>query len=95
MENLNFINGAIGGAVIAFGAFLKEWLKGKKIKNFELKRLLPIFVFIVAEALNIAYGLTTGENIVVSIANGFTSTFIATFGYDVYKSIFKKGTKEE
>lgn len=95
MENLNFINGAIGAAVIAFGAFLKKWLKGKKIKKFELKRLLPIFVFIVAEALNIAYGLTTGENIVVSISNGLTSTFIAVFGYDVYKSVFKEGTKEE
>ena len=95
MENLNFINGAIGAAVIAFGAFLKEWLKGKKIKNFEVKRLLPILVFIVAEVLNITYGLTTGENIVVSISNGLTSTFIATFGYDVYKSVFKKGNKEE
>lgn len=95
MENLNFINGAIGGAVIAFGFFLKEWLKGKKIKNFKLIRLLPIFVFIVAEALNIAYGLTTGENIVVSFSNGLTSTFIAVFGYDVYHSAFKKGTKEE
>lgn len=95
MENLNFMNGAIGAAVIAIGTFLKEWLKDKKIKNFELKRLLPILVFIVAEVLNIVYGLTTGENIVVSFSNGVTSTFIAVFGYDVYKSVFKKGNKEE
>ena len=95
MENLNFMNGAIGAAVITIGTFLKEWLKDKKIKNFELKRLLPIFVFIIAEVLNIVYGLTTGENIVVSFSNGVTSTFIAVFGYDVYKSVFKKGNKEE
>ena len=95
MENLNFINGPIGAAVIAVGVFLKEWLKDKKIKNFKLIRLLPIFVFIVAEVLNIVYGLITGENIVISFSNGITSTFIAVFGYDVYKSVFKKGTKEE
>ena len=95
MENLNFINGSIGAAVIAAGVFLKEWLKDKKIKNFKLIRLLPIFVFIIAEVLNIVYGLTTGENMVVSFSNGITSTFIAVFGYDVYKSVFKKGTKEE
>lgn len=94
MENLNFINVSIAAAVVAAGAFLKEWLKDKKIKNFELKRLLPIFILIIAEVINIVYGLTTGENIVVSVSNGVTSAFVAVFGYDVYKSVVKGGNKD-
>lgn len=95
MADFSYINAAIAGAVVAIGAFLKMWLKDKKIGKFELKRLLPIFILIIAEALNIVYGLTTGENIVISISNGITSTFIAVFGYDVAKSLFKNGVKEE
>ncbi len=94
MENLNFINVPIAVAVVTAGAFLKEWLKDKKIKNFELKRLLPIFILIIAEVINIVYGLTTGENIVVSVSNGVTSAFVAVFGYDVYKSVVKGGNKD-
>ena len=95
MDIFNIVNASISGAVVAAGVFLKSWLKDKKIKNFELKRLLPIFLLIVSEVLNIAYGLTQGENIVISISNGLISTFIATYGYDVVKSIMSKGTREE
>ena len=94
MDIFNVVNSSIAGAVIAVGVFLKNWLKDKKIKNFELKRLLPLFLLIISEALNIAYGMTQGENIVVSISNGLISTFIATFGYDVVKSIMSKGIKD-
>ena len=85
--DFNAVNGAIAAAVVAIGKFLKEFLKDKKIRDFELKRLLPIFIFIVAEVLNIAYGITTGENIVVSFSNGITSTFLSVFGYDIVKSL--------
>lgn len=95
MNIFNLVNSSIAGAVIAIGVFLKNFLKDKKIKNFEVKRLLPLFLLIVSEIINIAYGLTQGENIVVSISNGFISTFVATYGYDVVKSIVSKGNKEE
>ena len=73
MNIFNLVNSSIAGAVIAIGVFLKNFLKDKKIKNFEVKRLLPLFLLIVSEIINIAYGLTQGENIVVSISNGFIS----------------------
>lgn len=95
IADFSYINAAIAGAVVAVAAFLKTWLKDKKIGNFKLKRLLPIFVGIIAEILNIIYGLTTGENIVISVANGITSTFIAVFGYDVAKALFKEGDEEK
>lgn len=94
MNIFNLVNSSIAGAVIAIGVFLKSFLKDKKIKNFEVKRLLPLFLLIVSEIINIAYGLTQGENIVVSISNGFISTFVATYGYDVVKSIVSKGNKD-
>ena len=94
MDIFNVVNSSIAGAVIAVGVFLKNWLKDKKIKNFELKRLLPLFLLVISEVINIAYGLSQGENIVISISNGLISTFIATYGYDVVKSIFSKGTKD-
>ena len=93
MENLNFINAAIMAGTIAIGVFLKSWLKGKKIKNFELNRLLPIFILIISEALNIGYGLINGDNIVVSISTGFVCACISVFGYDVWKSAVKSGNK--
>ena len=42
MEGLDYINAAIMGGVIAIGIFLKDWLKDKKIKNFDgsLNRLM-------------------------------------------------------
>lgn len=94
MDIFNVVNSSIAGAVIAVGVFLKNWLKDKKIKNFELKRLLPLFLLVISEVINIAYGLSQGENIVISISNGLISTFIATYGYDVVKSIISKGTKD-
>ena len=94
MNIFNLVNSSIAGAVIAIGVFLKSFLKDKKIKNFEVKRLLPLFILIVSEIINIAYGLTQGENIVVSISNGFISTFVSTYGYDVVKSIVSKGNKD-
>lgn len=94
MDIFNVVNSSIAGAVIAVGVFLKNWLKDKKIKNFELKRLLPLFLLVISEVINIAYGLSQGENIVISISNGLISTFIATYGYDVVKSIVSKGTKD-
>ena len=85
--NFNTVNNAIAIAVYAAGKFLKEFLKDKKIKDFELNRLLPIFIFVISEILNIAYGITNGENIVVSFSNGITSTFLAVYGYDIIKSL--------
>ena len=90
MESSNAANTAISGAVVAFGIFLKEWLKDKKIGNFELRRLLPLLILLASEILNIAYGYTQGENIVISISNGVTSACMAAFGYDVVKSITSK-----
>ena len=94
MENLDFINAAIMAGTIAVGVFLKNWLKNKKIKNFELKRLLPIFILIVSEALNIVYGIINGDNIVISISTGFVCACISAYGYDVWKSVVKSGNKE-
>lgn len=95
MEGLDYINAAIMGGVIAIGIFLKDWLKDKKIKNFELKRLLPVFILIVAEVLNVGYGLTIQQNIVISISEGFVSACISVFGYDVVKTVMKKGNKDD
>ena len=69
-EILNLTNGSIAGATIVVGVFLKKILKGKKIKNFELTRLLPLLIVCVSEALNIVYGIITSENIIISISNG-------------------------
>ena len=95
MEGLDYINAAIMGGVIAIGIFLKDWLKDKKIKDFELKRLLPVFILIVAEVLNVGYGLTIQQNIVISISEGFVSACISVFGYDVVKTVMKKGNKDD
>ena len=90
MNIFNAINSSIAGAVIAFGVFLKDDLKDKKIGNFELKRLLPIILLLVSEALNILYGYSIGENVIVSISNGLISTLLATYGYDVFKTLKKE-----
>lgn len=87
MGIFNTVNSSIAGAVIAFGVFLKDDLENKKIGNFELNRLLPIILLLVSETLNILYGYSIGENIIVSISNGLISTMIATYGYDVYKTL--------
>lgn len=92
--NQDAINGIISAGVVAFGALLKGGLKGVKIGNFELNRLLPIFILIAAEVIHITYGYMIGENIVVSMSRGFTSTGIAVFGYDVAKSLTQKEKQE-
>ena len=95
MENFDWMDAAMVGGVVAIGKFIKEWLKGKKIKNFELKRLLPVFILIAAETMYVIYSLTTGENMVLAVSEGFVSACIATFGYDVVKSAFKGGNKDK
>lgn len=94
-EILNLTNGSIAGATIVVGVFLKKILKGKKIKNFELTRLLPLLIVCVSEALNIVYGIMTSENIIISISNGLITAFMAISGYDMFKSLYIKGMKQQ
>ena len=86
----NVTNTTISSAIVAIGVFLKDWLKDKKIGNFELKRLLPILLLFISEAINIAYGYMQGENIMISMSNGVISACMATYGYDVVKTIMSK-----
>ena len=95
MENFDWMDAVLVGGVVAIGKFIKEWLKGKKIKGFELVRLLPVFILLAAETIYILYSFSTGENIILAISEGFVSACIATFGYDVVKTAMKKGNKEE
>jgi len=90
-EIINIVNAIIMGATVAAGIFIKKFLKNKKIKSFNLSRLLPIFILLVGETLNILYGVATGENIVISISKGLIVSCVAAFGYDVYKSLFYHG----
>ena len=92
---INAISPLIMGATIAAGVFIKKGLKGVKIGNFEVVRLLPIFILIVGEVLSIVYGLITDENIVLSVSSGLIVSAIAAFGYDIYKSLFGKGVASE
>lgn len=95
MENFDWMDAAMVGGVVAIGKFLKEWLKNKKIKNFKLKRLLPLFILLAAEVMYVLYSFSTGENMVLAVSEGFVSACIATFGYDVVKTAMKKGNKDE
>ena len=95
MENFDWMDAVMVGGVVAIGKFIKKWLKDKKIKNFKLKRLLPVFILIAAEIMYVLYSFTTGENIILAISEGFVSACIATFGYDAVKSAFKGGNKDE
>lgn len=94
MGIFNVVNTSISGAVVAIGVFLKDWLKDKQIKNFKLVRLLPLFLLIISEILNIVYGYTQGENIMISVSNGIISALTATYGYDVVKAVMKNGVKD-
>ena len=89
MNSLNGVNGIISGIVVAIGVYLKNDLKDKKIGNFKLMRLFPLIILIVSEILHITYGFTQGEDTIISISNGLTSAMLATFGYDVVKSMSK------
>lgn len=87
----NTTNAVIMGATIAAGIFLKHIIKNKKIGNFEIKRLLPIFILLIGEFLSVAYGIMTNENMIISISNGLTNSGIAAFGYDIFKSLYHNG----
>lgn len=89
---LNAVNSSIAGATIASGVFLKKIIGDKKIGKVSLKKFLPLFIFIIGELLNILYGFTTNQNIVVSISNGLFSTLLASYGYDIFKTIYKGGS---
>ena len=90
MEVSEAINNAIAVIVTALGVYLKHDLNDKKIGNFKLIRLLPLFILVISETLHIAYGFTQGEDIIISISNGLKSAMIATFGYDIAKSFIKR-----
>lgn len=86
-------NTSISGLVIAIGVFLKSWLKDKKIKNFELNRILPILLLFISEIISVVYGSTRGEDIWTSLSNGVVSALTATYGYDVVKTAMSNGIK--
>lgn len=90
-DYINIANAIIMGATIFSGFYIKKFVKNKKIGNFELKRLLPILILIVGETFSILYGLSTGENIILSICNGLIVSGVSAFGYDIFKSLHKKG----
>lgn len=89
---LNAVNSSLAGATIAAGVLIKYLIGDKKIGKVSLKKFLPLFILIVGELLNILYGITTKQNIVISVSNGLISTLLATYGYDFYKAVHKKGT---
>lgn len=91
LDYINLANAAIMGATIFSGVYIKKFIKNKKIKNFSLIRILPILILIVGETLSILYGLSVGENIILSICNGLIVSGVSAFGYDMFKSLRKNG----